>query len=182
MSKIFTRRELPISLALPFALQMAQQLKGADKASELTMTEEQRKSLMIMLPGDLTFPAKATGNSQITLFGNPQEEMSLYGLHMRWEPHSNSRPHTHKYERYIWVLKGTWWVGAGAEYNNMEGTVPVPAGSFVLHKAKEMHYDGAKDEACELLIVGHGPTANLGPNGEPAAGGRGRGRGQTPPE
>jgi len=171
MSTIITRRDLPITLGLPLMLQVIQQLK----ADEPVLSPEQMKSLDVKFPKDLEFPTPPnghnTGNQQVVLFGNPNEEMSLYGIHMKWLPHNNSRPHAHKYERYIWVLKGTWHVGAGAEYN-MDTTLPVPAGSFVIHKAKELHYDGAKDEPAELLIVGHGPAANINPDG--TTGGRGR--------
>jgi hypothetical protein len=35
--------------------------------------------------------------------------------------------------------------------------LPVPAGSFVTHYAREVHYDGAKDADVVLEIVGEGP-------------------------
>ena len=38
-----------------------------------------------------------------------------------------------------------------------DSTVPVSAGSFVTHYGRGIHYDGAKAEPCELLIVGQGP-------------------------
>jgi hypothetical protein len=38
-----------------------------------------------------------------------------------------------------------------------DSTVPVPAGTFVTHFGKGIHYDGAKDEPAVLLIVGEGP-------------------------
>ena len=34
----------------------------------------------------------------------------------------------------------------------------MPAGSFVTHFAKQVHYDGAKDQECVLQIVGEGPA------------------------
>jgi hypothetical protein len=36
---------------------------------------------------------------------------------------------------------------------------PMPAGSFVTHFGKEIHWDGAKDEEAVLLIMGEGPAA-----------------------
>jgi hypothetical protein len=33
----------------------------------------------------------------------------------------------------------------------------MPAGSFVVHYARGVHFDGAKDEEAVLLIVGDGP-------------------------
>jgi hypothetical protein len=55
------------------------------------------------------------------------------------------------------VLSGTWWVNTGPKYD-MAGATPVPAGSFVTHVGKEVHYDGAKDGECVLQIVGMGPA------------------------
>jgi hypothetical protein len=37
---------------------------------------------------------------------------------------------------------------------------PVPAGSFVTHYAKEIHYDGARDGEAILQIVGIGPATS----------------------
>ena len=34
----------------------------------------------------------------------------------------------------------------------------MPAGSFVTHFAKQVHWDGAKDEEAWVLIVGDGPA------------------------
>ena len=39
-------------------------------------------------------------------------------------------------------------------------TTPMPAGSFVTHLAKQVHWDGAKDEDTILLIMGEGPATS----------------------
>jgi hypothetical protein len=67
-----------------------------------------------------------------------------------------SRPHWHPNDRYITVLKGTWWVGTGDTFAP-DTTVSLPVGSYVSHFGKEVHYDGAKDVEAWLLIVGEGP-------------------------
>src|SRR5438874_10023122 len=38
-----------------------------------------------------------------------------------------------------------------------EATTPLPAGSFVVHHANQIHYDGAKDEEVIVQIMGIGP-------------------------
>jgi hypothetical protein len=38
------------------------------------------------------------------------------------------------------------------------GHPPIPAGSFVTHFGKQIHYDGAKDSEAVLEIVGDGPA------------------------
>ena len=71
-----------------------------------------------------------------------------------------SRPHFHPNDRYIVVLQGTWWVGSGPKFDPEHGTVPMPAGSFVTHYGKQVHWDGAKDEDAVLLIMGEGPATS----------------------
>ena len=55
------------------------------------------------------------------------------------------------------MISGTWWVGTGTKFAP-EATVPMPAGSFVTHFGRQVHYDGAKDDECVLQIVGEGPA------------------------
>jgi len=67
-----------------------------------------------------------------------------------------SRPHFHQHDRYVTVLKGTWYVGTGTKYDP-DSTVGMPTGSYVTHFGKQIHYDGAKDDEVTLEIVGEGP-------------------------
>jgi hypothetical protein len=60
-------------------------------------------------------------------------------------------------DRFITVLKGTWWVGTGTRFDT-DATVAMPAGTFVTHYGEQVHFDGAKDEDAVLLIVGEGPA------------------------
>ena len=53
---------------------------------------------------------------------------------------------------------GTWWVGSGPNWDPANASVAMPAGSFVTHYGKQVHWDGAKDVDAVLLIVGDGPA------------------------
>lgn len=55
------------------------------------------------------------------------------------------------------MIKGTWWVATGNKFDPALA-VPMPTGSFVTHFAKQVHWDGAKDEEAWLIIVGEGPA------------------------
>lgn len=152
-SKIF-RREAITALAAVFGMQLTavQAAEGDDPA------------IKIKLPKDIQFPANPTrGNDQIVLAGDPSKP-GLYIIMMRWNPHNMSRPHFHEHDRYIYVVSGTWWLGSGPKYDP-DSTKPVPAGTWVNHVGKELHYDGAKDEPCVLYIVGEGPATNYQPDG-----------------
>src|SRR5262249_30103554 len=70
-----------------------------------------------------------------------------------------SRPHFHPNDRFIYVLKGTWWNGTGTAFDP-PNTVPMRAGTLVTHHAKGIHWDGAKEEDAMLLIIGDGPATN----------------------
>jgi hypothetical protein len=49
-------------------------------------------------------------------------------------------------------------VGSGPKFDPDKGTTPMPAGSFVTHFGKQVHWDGAKDEDAVLMIMGEGPA------------------------
>lgn len=89
--------------------------------------------------------------------GNPQQA-GPYTVRVKFSPGSMSRPHWHPERRFITVLQGTWWAGAG-EIFDPAGTVPLPAGSFITHHPFEVHFDGAKDEEVIVQISGIGPSA-----------------------
>jgi quercetin dioxygenase-like cupin family protein len=97
-------------------------------------------------------------SQQAVLAGDPSKP-GLYVVMVKWLPGGMSRPHFHPNDRFITVLKGTWWVGTGAKFDP-DSTVPMPAGTFVTHFGKQVHYDGAKDEETVLLITGQGPATS----------------------
>lgn len=99
---------------------------------------------------------KGEGESKALLFGDP-DAAGLYGMLIRWEPGHYSRPHFHSADRHIYVISGTWWMSSSDKFDPAS-TYPVPAGSSVTHFANTVHWDGAKDAPCLLLLVGMGPV------------------------
>jgi quercetin dioxygenase-like cupin family protein len=114
------------------------------------------KAISIQLPKEIKWVATAGGSEQAVLAGDPSKP-GLYVVLTKWLPNRNSRPHSHPNDRFITVLKGTWWVNTGPNYDPA-GMKPVPAGSYVVHYGGQIHYDGAKDEEVILEIVGMGPA------------------------
>ena len=104
------------------------------------------------------------GLKTAVVFGDPSKA-GLYVIRVRFAPGTMSPPHFHPEARYIQVLKGTWWVGAGPKWDR-EATTPVPAGSFVVHHPNKVHYDGAKDEEVMVQISGIGPSGTTLVDGE----------------
>lgn len=103
-------------------------------------------------------PVDARGAQNAVVVGDPSKP-GFYMVYTKWTKGNHfSRPHFHPNDRYIVVLKGTWWVGSGPKFDPEHGTVAMPAGSFVTHYGKQVHWDGAKDEDAVLLIMGEGPA------------------------
>src|SRR5712664_3624407 len=105
-------------------------------------------------------PTGAAGINQTVLVGDP-EKPGLYVFMNRFKPGNFSRPHFHPNDRFITVLKGTWWVASGNKFDPTNNTVAMPPGSFVVHYAKQVHWDGAKFEDAVLLISGEGPATSI---------------------
>jgi hypothetical protein len=112
--------------------------------------------LTYKLPNQITWTDDPSGAKRAVLKGDLSKP-GMYVVLVRWTAHHMSRPHWHPNDRFITVISGTWWVGTGKKYDP-DSTVAVPAGSFVTHFGKQVHYDGAKDEDAVLEIVGEGPA------------------------
>jgi hypothetical protein len=113
-------------------------------------------ALAYKLPNQIKWTEEANGAKQAVLRGDLAKP-GPYIVLVKWEPHRMSRPHFHPNDRFITVISGTWWVGTGSKFDP-ESTVAMPAGTFVTHFGKQIHYDGAKDVATVLEIVGEGPA------------------------
>ena len=114
------------------------------------------KVLAYKLPDQIAWKDDPMGAKMAVLAGDPSKP-GLYVVLVKWTPHHMSHPHWHPNDRFITVISGTWWVGTGAKFDP-EKTVAMPAGSFVTHFGKQIHYDGAKDSEAVLEIVGEGPA------------------------
>jgi hypothetical protein len=117
------------------------------------------KAISFTLPDKLNW-RKGPISDSVMLQGDSSRP-GIYIQLMRWHRNNMSRPHSHDTARYITVISGTWWVGTGDKFDP-DSTTPMPAGSYVVDIPNELHYDGAKDEECVLVIVGMGPMKTLG--------------------
>ena len=128
---------------------------GISSAAELNPA-----AVIYKLPEQIPWgPVNAAGAQSAVVVGDPAKP-GFYMVYNKWTKGNHfSRPHFHPNDRYIVVLQGTWWVGSGPKFDPAN-TTPMPAGSFVTHFAKQVHWDGAKDEDAVLLIMGEGPATS----------------------
>ena len=141
------------------ALAMAAAVLGLAAAAPAARAEIDPKSITIVPFDKLDFKGKPGGVQIATVFGDA-DKPGMYGIVMKWPPHINTRPHSHPNDRYITVLSGTWWINTGTKFQP-EGMIPMKPGSFIIHHAGEVHYDGTKDEPAMIYIVGMGPAPQI---------------------
>lgn len=115
-----------------------------------------KAAMVTTLPKDIKWVEGANGAATAILAGDPSKP-GIYVVLNKWHPGHMSRPHFHANDRFIYVISGTWWVGAGKKYDP-NSTKPMGPGSYVLHTGKGIHYDGAKDGEAIIEIVGMGPA------------------------
>ena len=138
---------MPISLAGMLSISSAAELNPA--------------AVIYKLPDQIPWSAPdARGVQNAVVVGDPSKP-GFYVVFTKWLKGNHfSRPHYHPNDRYITVLQVTWWVGSGPKFDPDQGTTAMPAGSFVTHFGKQVHWDGAKDEDAVLLIMGEGPATS----------------------
>jgi quercetin dioxygenase-like cupin family protein len=115
------------------------------------------RGFIVVQPEDVKFPDGP--QSTVVIAGDPNKP-GIYCIRIRFAPGNMSRPHFHDQDRYVTVIKGTWWVALGSEADTFDPskTKPMKAGSIVKHPAGSHHYDGAKDEEAIVQIIGMGPV------------------------
>jgi len=148
---LFSRREAAIAIGA--ALGARTLAAGSASAAELDP-----KAVIYKLPDNIEW--KGTGGNRSAVLAGDPNGTGLYLVINKWLKGNNfSRPHFHANDRFITVLKGTWWVGSGRKFDPAD-TVPMHEGTFVTHFGGQVHWDGAKEEDAVLLIVGMGPAAS----------------------
>jgi hypothetical protein len=115
------------------------------------------KAVAFTLPEKIEWRKNATGtNESAILYGDPSKPGPYFVL-LKWKAGNMSRPHFHETDRFFTVVSGTWWVGTGTKFDPAS-TVPMTPGTYVVHYAKGIHYDGAKEGDAIIALHGMGPV------------------------
>jgi len=117
---------------------------------------EDENGFVTLGPDEISFEGDPN-RPQITLISGDPAQAGFYILRARFLPGVMSAPHTHANDRHVTVIKGTWWTGTDASFDR-DKTVPLEPGSYMMHPAGAVHYDGAKDEEVIVEIKGIGPA------------------------
>lgn len=117
-------------------------------------TRPDQAAVDFVLPSDLKWEGPA-GQTRAKLYGDP-EQPGPYAIIYKWEPGYNSLPHSHAVDRHAYVISGTWWMST-SRIEDKRTLYPVPQGSYVIHKANGVHWDGGVDSTALVLVTGIGP-------------------------
>ena len=147
---------------------------------------------LVLQPDDIVL------NGTANLVGDPAKP-GPYIVRTRLAPNTKNRARFYDQDRWVTVLKGTWWVGQGDVFRT-DRLVALREGGLFFQPANARAYDMAADGEVILQVSGSGPAkathAEVDVNGAPVApggpypedaapAGRGRGRGgrrgQPPP-
>ena len=81
----------------------------------------------------------------------------LYIQLVRWPPHAVLKAHSHPDDRYVMVLRGTFYHGIGEKVDESK-LEERPAGSFFTEPKGVRHFGITKDVGTVLYFVGTGPS------------------------
>lgn len=147
-----TRRMLALACAAVAAMTISADRVGAQ-------ANPAGVAVQVFKPTDIKWVRNAAGTQErAVLYGDPSKA-EPYVARIKWLPGNMSRPHFHPNDRHFVVVSGTWWLGSGEKYDP-NSTVPAGPGTYVFHKGKGIHYDGAKTEEVVIQVWGMGPDTS----------------------
>ncbi len=90
------------------------------------------------------------------LIGDPTKP-GLYTVRVSIAPHTQVRPHTHRDNRSVTVISGTWHMAYGTTFD-AKALKDLPPGSFYTEPAGQPHFAQTGDEAVVIWVTGYGPS------------------------
>lgn len=136
-------------------------LLGAVVLCSMAFAAKDEKGFVIVKPNEIVYEKNPAGSGPdiAVIAGDPTKE-GFYIIRARFAPGVMSQPHFHPTDRHVTVISGTWWAGKGPKFDP-SSTTPLGPGSYMLHPAGEIHYDGAKDVEAIVEIKGIGPAPSI---------------------
>jgi quercetin dioxygenase-like cupin family protein len=101
-------------------------------------------------------PANPNGPQMTVLVGDPAKA-GLYTVRVAIPAHTQVRPHTHRDNRSIIVLSGTWQMGYGTQFD-AGALKELRPGSLFTEPAAQPHFSQTTDEPVVILVTGYGPN------------------------
>ena len=152
------KRRNVVRVGTAFAVAALSALHFSATAAWAESREADEGEFKIVQQSEMEWTAVAAfpGLEAVLLAGDPAEE-GPYVLRVRFAPGVMSAPHFHDQDRHVIVLSGVWYAGTDASADP-EKTTALSPGSFMIHPAGGVHYDGARDVEAIVQITGIGPV------------------------
>jgi quercetin dioxygenase-like cupin family protein len=119
----------------------------------------QQSAVTTVTPESLTLGPTPVGPgvTGATVVGSPAQGGAIYALYVKYADGARSAPHTHPDQRVVTVISGTFYAGAGPEFDATKVTALKP-GSVIVIPAGAVHYGWARDGDVILQEAGLGPS------------------------
>jgi quercetin dioxygenase-like cupin family protein len=101
-------------------------------------------------------PAARPGVHMTNLIGDPTKP-GLYTVRVSIPPHTKVPPHTHRDNRSVTVISGTWHMGYGNRFEE-SALKDLPAGSLYTEPAGQAHFAQTLEEPVVIWVTGYGPS------------------------
>ena len=101
-------------------------------------------------------PANPNGPQMTVLVGDPTKA-GLYTVRVAIPAHTQVKPHTHRDNRSIVVLSGTWQMGYGSQFD-ARALKELRPGSVFTEPAAQPHFSQTTEEPVVILVTGYGPN------------------------
>ena len=115
------------------------------------------KDFLVVKPDQVVWGDAPAGVKTTVLYGDPNKP-GMYVVRNIFPAGIMSTPHFHTQDRFVTVIKGTWYAGTDASWDPAT-TIGLPAGSMMFHPAGVVHFDGAMKGPTEIQIIGMGPVS-----------------------
>jgi quercetin dioxygenase-like cupin family protein len=100
--------------------------------------------------------APAKGVQMTDLIGDPAKP-GLYTVRVAIAGGTQVQPHTHRDNRSVTVVSGTWQMGYGTKFDT-SALKAMPPGSVYTEPAGQPHFAQAVDGPVVILVTGYGPS------------------------
>jgi uncharacterized RmlC-like cupin family protein len=122
---------------------------------------DQPVAMLRLSPADIAtlaaaVPANPNGPTMTVLVGDPKLP-GLYTVRVAIPAHTQVRPHTHRDNRSVTVLSGTWQMGYGTQFDT-KVLKELKPGSLFTEPAGQPHFSQTTQEPVVILVTGYGPN------------------------
>ena len=116
-------------------------------------------AMVRLTPAEIASLAAAHANAPVqmtNLIGDPTKP-GLYTVRVAIPAHTQVQPHSHRDNRSVTVISGTWHMGYGTSFD-AKALKDLGPGSLYTEPAGQPHFAQTTDEPVVIWVTGYGPS------------------------